>query len=320
MSRASPLERGGLGPALRWAGAGALVLGVHLGAGALLLGRSMLPEQPDAAVLGITIDLEPMTILHNETAPAAEPPPAPQAAEPSLADPASAELRVATAEVLPASARPPETPPPRPETQAAAEPPAPPPPAPLPEPPKARKAEEAVLARPPLPRLKPKPKPVAPPPKTPVDRAAEAAERRDTTERDVAQQERREARREAARQRATDRRASAAAAAPAREPAEAQPRASASAGEVASWRGALVAHLDRFKRSPPGGGSGTARVSFSVTASGGVSSVRLASSSGDPALDEAALMMVQRADPVPAPPSGMGARVSLSVPVHFSGP
>ena len=173
-----------------------------------------------------------------------------------------------------------------------------------------------MLARPTPPRPRPKPKPVvAPSPRKPVDRAAEAAERLAEAEREAARQERRDARREAARQRDAERRA-----VPAREPAEAQPRASASAGEVASWRGALQAHLARFKRSPPGGGSGTARVSFSVTAGGGVVGVRLAASSGDPALDEAALAMVQRADPVPAPPSGMGAQVSLSVPVHFSGP
>ena len=80
-----------------------------------------------------------------------------------------------------------------------------------------------------------------------------------------------------------------------------------------------MAHLNQFKRSPADGGTGTARVSFSVNASGGVSGVHLAGSSGDPGLDAAAVAMIARANPVPAPPSGMGSRISLSIPIRFSG-
>ncbi len=80
-----------------------------------------------------------------------------------------------------------------------------------------------------------------------------------------------------------------------------------------------MAHLNRFKRAPADGGAGTARVSFTVDRGGNVMGVRLASSSGDSALDQAAIAMVERANPVPAPPSDMGNRIPLSVPVHFSG-
>ena len=92
MSRGLSVEKIGRGPALRWAGAGALVLGVHLGIGALLLGRSMPP--PDAAVVGIPIDLEPVTVPQDATAPAPAPPapetPADQGSEPPRVDPTPA--------------------------------------------------------------------------------------------------------------------------------------------------------------------------------------------------------------------------------------
>ena len=89
---------------------------------------------------------------------------------------------------------------------------------------------------------------------------------------------------------------------------------------LASWRSELMGHLNRHKRFPPGAsGSGTASVTFSISRSGQVLSARLSRSSGDSALDQEAVAMVQRASPVPAPPSDMGGggSIPLNVPVRF---
>ena len=85
----------------------------------------------------------------------------------------------------------------------------------------------------------------------------------------------------------------------------------------ATWRGALVAHLNRHKRHP-GGARGTARVSFTINRAGSVLSVSLAGSSGNPRLDQEALSLIRRAAPLPRPPANFGGqRITLSVPVHF---
>jgi protein TonB len=88
----------------------------------------------------------------------------------------------------------------------------------------------------------------------------------------------------------------------------------------ASWRGTLIAHLNRHKRFPGGAAStGTASVSFTINRSGAVLSARLVRSSGDPALDAEAVALPRRASPVPAPPSNIGgSTVTLSVPIRFS--
>lgn len=94
--------------------------------------------------------------------------------------------------------------------------------------------------------------------------------------------------------------------------------ATANPGAVASWRAQLAAHLNRYKRFPPGASTGTASVRFTVGRGGQVLSAALSGSSGDPALDAEAVGMVRRASPVPAPPDAMAGTVSLSVPVRFS--
>lgn len=87
----------------------------------------------------------------------------------------------------------------------------------------------------------------------------------------------------------------------------------------ASWRGTLLAHLNRYKRFPGGANPGTVQVSFSIDRSGRVLSARLISGSGDAALDEEAVSMIRRASPVPAPPAGLGGNtIALAVPVKFS--
>lgn len=87
---------------------------------------------------------------------------------------------------------------------------------------------------------------------------------------------------------------------------------------IATWRGSVMAHLNRHKRYP-GGGGGTSAVAFTIDRSGRVLSARLIRSSGSAALDHEAIALARRASPVPAPPANMsGSSVVLTVPVRFS--
>lgn len=88
----------------------------------------------------------------------------------------------------------------------------------------------------------------------------------------------------------------------------------------AQWQSRLNAHLNRFKRPPSGGAVGTARVKFTIDAAGRVTRVQIAGSSGNPSLDQAALDLVRRANPVPAPPAELlrGGSLSLTVPVNYT--
>lgn len=87
----------------------------------------------------------------------------------------------------------------------------------------------------------------------------------------------------------------------------------------ASYAARVAAHLARYKRFPPlalkEGARGTAIVAFTIDGAGRVTSVRLMRGAGAPSLDEEAQAMVRRASPVPAPPSGRAA--SLTLPVTF---
>lgn len=87
-----------------------------------------------------------------------------------------------------------------------------------------------------------------------------------------------------------------------------------------TWQRQLVAHLDRNKRYPPGSARRGAEilVSFTLDRTGRVVSASLVRSSGDSAFDDAALSMVRRADPVPAPPALVADEgLSFTVPVVF---
>lgn len=100
----------------------------------------------------------------------------------------------------------------------------------------------------------------------------------------------------------------------------AQGTASQPTVSTTSWRGSLIAHLNRYKRFPGGASPGTVQVAFAIDRSGNVLSSRVVGSSGDSALDAEAAAMIRRASPVPAPPAevGGGGAISLSVPVRFS--
>lgn len=100
----------------------------------------------------------------------------------------------------------------------------------------------------------------------------------------------------------------------------AAPRAGTSSSmSAATWRGRLVAHLNRHKRHPGGGARGAASISFTINRSGSVTGVRLTRSSGNAALDRAAVALARRASPVPAPPSSVpGGSVTVNVPIRFT--
>lgn len=90
--------------------------------------------------------------------------------------------------------------------------------------------------------------------------------------------------------------------------------------ERAAWQRRLVAHLDRHKRYPADGGRREAQVEvrFELDSAGRVKTATLVRSSGISSFDAAALDMIRRADPVPAPPDFMtDEALAFTVPVVF---
>uniref|UniRef100_UPI0030F4B408 energy transducer TonB family protein n=1 Tax=uncultured Sulfitobacter sp. TaxID=191468 RepID=UPI0030F4B408 len=83
----------------------------------------------------------------------------------------------------------------------------------------------------------------------------------------------------------------------------------------AKWQSRLLAHLERRKPRSKGE-RGVAYVTFRLDAAGTVLSVRLARSSGNQAIDQAAVSLVRRASPVPPPPPD--ASLTITVPVKFN--
>ncbi|MDW6025429.1 TonB family protein [Mesorhizobium sp. BAC0120] len=88
----------------------------------------------------------------------------------------------------------------------------------------------------------------------------------------------------------------------------------------AKWQSKVLAWLNRHKRYPRGARSrkeeGMVRVAFAIDEYGAVLSARIARSSGNSELDQAALDMVRRASPVPPPPPEVAR--NITVPVQFS--
>ena len=90
--------------------------------------------------------------------------------------------------------------------------------------------------------------------------------------------------------------------------------------ERANWQTELFQHLDRHKRYPKERQQKTAEIAvrFTLDRMGRVLSVAIEKSSGDTAFDEAALAMVRRSDPVPAPPPLIADEgLSFTLPVTF---
>lgn len=88
----------------------------------------------------------------------------------------------------------------------------------------------------------------------------------------------------------------------------------------ATWQKELVAHLDKHKRYPADRSQKTAKIEirFTLDRMGRVLETTIEKSSGDTAFDEAALAMVRRSDPVPAPPPLIADDgLSFTLPVIF---
>jgi periplasmic protein TonB len=88
----------------------------------------------------------------------------------------------------------------------------------------------------------------------------------------------------------------------------------------ATWQKELVAHLDKHKRYPAQRAlkSAEIHVRFTLDRLGHVLSTSIEKGSGDTAFDAAALAMVKRSDPVPAPPPLIADEgLSFTLPVIF---
>lgn len=109
-------------------------------------------------------------------------------------------------------------------------------------------------------------------------------------------------------------------------PTQAAPAPGASSSKAShdpvTWQGALLAQLEKFKRYPSDAMAdhqeGVPTVTFSMDRKGHVLSVTLANSSGHPLLDQEAVALPRRAQPLPIPPDSVeGDPITLTVPVEF---
>ena len=87
-----------------------------------------------------------------------------------------------------------------------------------------------------------------------------------------------------------------------------------------TWQRELIAHLDKHKRYPADQSRKNVNILINLVLDRGgrIISARISKSSGDSAFDEAALAMVRRADPVPAPPALIADDgLTFALPVNF---
>ena len=90
-----------------------------------------------------------------------------------------------------------------------------------------------------------------------------------------------------------------------------------------NWKSQLVARLERYKRYPAEaqarGEHGVAQLAFSIDRSGGVHHARIAQSSGSSLLDRETLLLLERAQPLPPPPTEIaGAQIAIVVPIRYN--
>lgn len=91
---------------------------------------------------------------------------------------------------------------------------------------------------------------------------------------------------------------------------------------VANYQGRLVAWMNRYKRYPDRARrlrqEGTVRVSFTIDRNGRLLSHRIVGGSGYPLLDQEVQAMLERANPMPAFPTGMSqSQLTVTVPINF---
>ncbi|WP_322893450.1 MULTISPECIES: TonB family protein [unclassified Yoonia] len=97
--------------------------------------------------------------------------------------------------------------------------------------------------------------------------------------------------------------------------------AAARSSLMAEWGGTIRAQIERRKSYPRAAGSaaGTVQVAIRVGADGGLQALGLAQSSGNAALDAAAIEAVQRAGRFPAAPTALGSGAhDFTLPMAFS--
>lgn len=103
-------------------------------------------------------------------------------------------------------------------------------------------------------------------------------------------------------------------------PAQGQP---SSSNALPSWKGQIVAAIERHKRYPAAAEArreqGRPSVSFSIDRHGRLLSSRLVHPSGVAELDQEALAVLKRAQPFPPPPAEIvGAHFDFTIPIRFS--
>jgi protein TonB len=91
---------------------------------------------------------------------------------------------------------------------------------------------------------------------------------------------------------------------------------------IEAWQRAIFAHIGRFKTYPEAARKRNIRgeivVAFTLDRKGGVSGVRIAIGSGSSILDQAALEVLRKANPLPAPPGEVrGEAVELLLPMRY---
>lgn len=81
---------------------------------------------------------------------------------------------------------------------------------------------------------------------------------------------------------------------------------------ASNYPGKIMRKIQRTRKESAGA-RGTATVAFRITASGGVSSLRIQKSSGSAKVDQIALRHIQRAAPFPPPPNGARTTFNLKI-------
>ncbi|MGJ4971647.1 MULTISPECIES: TonB family protein [unclassified Bradyrhizobium] len=284
-----------------WTIAALVVGGLHVG---LAVGYLLLRPAPQGRAQAPAFDVVFTPAVVSEPAPTAQDAPAsePPPVEPPKDEPVKDDLvaREAVAEPVPAPSEPEPVPDvvpsPEPAPQVAL----------APEPPR---ADDVVLPPPPPPKpieaKLPEPKPVPVPER--VER--KPVEKKETKER-------------AERKPAPPKPAAAPAARPSRvasAPNPGEDSVGAREGQ-ASWNAEVVAQIRRAAAYPSdgNGASGTVMLNVVIDRNGRLLSRRLAGSSGSPALDRAAMGIIERAAPFPRfPPAMAQAQVSRTVPLHL---
>ncbi|MGJ5069490.1 TonB family protein [Bradyrhizobium oligotrophicum] len=292
-----------------WTIAALVVAALHVG---LAVGYLLLRPAPQGRAQAPAFDVVFTPAVVSEPAPtaqdapASEPPPAEPPKEEQVKDEPVA--REAVAEPVPPA-------PSEPEPQVVAQPDLEPDVIPSPEPapqvalaPEPPRADDVVLPPPPPPKpieaKPPEPKPVPVP---------ERVERKPVEKKETKKAERKSA---------SAKPAAAPAARPSRVASAPNPgddSVGAREGQ-ASWNAEVVAQIRRAAAYPSdgNGASGTVMLNVVIDRNGRLLSRRLAGSSGSPALDRAALGIIERAAPFPRfPPAMAQAQVSRTVPLHL---